>query len=183
MTLLPIIYTSLMIFSAFLFFVIIVSYISFKLKGGRNQFRNSQQLAPVPIIAARPVRIVSSTPVLQKPVRPNYNLNHNMIEKNINTQIKSELRNDYNDYRAAEKRQSEHANYNVAKQNPLNRNTKSASRATRIEIVNTSEKNNRPLTVDFPIRSIRSSQSLSDANILNYYSDRNDKGFVSLKAV
>ena len=168
-----------MIFSGFLFLVISVSYISYKIKGGRNQIRTSQQMAPAPIISAKPVRVVPSVPVVKKQILPSYDINKPV--RKFNTQLNSETRKDFS---INEQRQPvKENNYNTVKHHSLQKNTMALTRATRIEILNTSEKNNHPLTVEFPIRTIKNSQNLSDANILNYYSDRNDRGFVSLRAV
>jgi hypothetical protein len=180
MTLLPIIYTSLLLFATLLFFVLMVSYISFKVKS-KGTMPGSRQIEipqPAPIIIpakASPARVV---------VRESYPLDYSKLEKRIQYQTSS-----INNYR-----NEEHIRPSERKPRPIELSTRystnnyrsgksSGFEKSRIKIVNTSEHPNfssfRETTI---IPKIKSAQGLTDMNLLNYYSDRNESGFVTLTA-
>lgn len=167
MTLVPIIYTSLLIFSAILLFVILVSYISFRTKSSLkkvNELRvpvrnNNIQLRPAAIpVPHAPIIIRKESPVVvrRNPIQLEYSHSHS--ERPINP----------NDYRQYQTRNSP--------QRPT-----SLTRENRIVIMNDSNK----LQTGKPVPSQmnqRTYQKLPDMNLLNYYSDRTDSDFITLTA-
>lgn len=183
MTLLPIIYTSLLIFSAFLLFVIMISYASYKMKGGRNQVKRFDRLEPQlqPIVNTVPVRRIASVQVTQTVYPQKYPL---ILKKN-DDRINNQYRN------RGTKRivpENQHVNQerltkNISSNRLSYEKSARSESQSRIEIMNTSERYNQSSYYQqSPVRQPKSAQSLTDVNLLNYYSDRNDTGFVSLTA-
>ncbi|MDP2035915.1 MAG: hypothetical protein Q8S39_02170 [Ignavibacteria bacterium] len=167
MTLVPIIYTSLLIFSAILVFVILVSYISFKTKSNlrkinelRVPVRNqSMQIRPAAIhVQHAPIIIRKENPVVvrQNQVRAEYSRSQSVKPVNPNDYSQHQTRNSYP------------------------RPTK-LTREDRIVIMNDSSKLHTDRTVPSQVEQI-TFQKLPDLNILNYYSDRADSDFITLTA-
>jgi len=182
MTLLPIIYTSLLIFLGLLLFVIMISYISYKLKGGQNQLKRHNQFEPQHAIASTPIRVIPSVIPAPKVVIPEYRPIKNMdSQKNTNQFREADIKKELD---RSEIRRPAQLKINLdTNRNGFERFTRRENH-TRLEIMNTSEKySNKEVSIAAPIRNVRTAQSLSDANILNYYSDRTDNGFVSLRAI
>ena len=167
MTLVPIIYTSLLIFSAILIFVILVSYISFKTKSNLrkiNELRvpvgsQSMQIRPTAIsVQHAPIIIRKENPVVvrQTQVRADYSRSQSVNTVNPNDYRQPQTRNSYP------------------------RPTK-LTREDRIVIMNDSNKLHIERTIPSLVEQ-RTFQRLPDLNVLNYYSDRSDSEFITLTA-
>lgn len=186
MSLVPIIYTSLLIFSAFLLFVIIISYISYKAKSGdrlpahlRNHIDplgNRILLSPMPVNnynVGRPISIQSSLPVLSairtsNAVNAQYSYD-NYISAVNSTQRKSSHRKTYRE-------EFRDKSYTQTYKKQL---TKSVS--DRLEIMNNSERfKTQVRESDSGNASARHYTSHGDVNLFNFYSDKSDLDLVTL---
>ena len=179
MSLLPIIYTSLVLFAGILFFVLIVSYISFKLKSGGKgpRYQQLEIAQPAPIIA--PVRTVQS----KVAVKESYPLDYSKLEKRIQYQTSSlnHYRNEVPQSQVERRpRQMERTTRYQTNNNGFSQSR--GNENSRIQIMNTSERMNNSFSVPSQKYVTKSAHGLSDMNLLSYYSDRNDNGFVSLTA-
>jgi hypothetical protein len=151
MTLVPIIYTSLLIFSALLLFVIIVSYISFKLKPQR-----------------RPEIVHAST---QRQVH--VNRVHNSIQ--VPQQVQPRpivIRQEQTIRNVAPQKVQAQNNY---PKNSILRNTK------RLEIMNTSEyfQNQQRESYEPKYERKREPLIINDSNIFDFYADKPSSKFSS----
>ncbi|OGU69725.1 MAG: hypothetical protein A2499_00285 [Stygiobacter sp. RIFOXYC12_FULL_38_8] len=167
MTLVPIIYTSLLIFSSILLFVILFSYISFKAKSNLRKAselkvhvgNQNVQIRPVAIpVQHAPIIIKKGNPglVRQNPVRGEYSHSRSANPVSID------------DYRQNQTR------------NSITRPTR-LTREDRIVIMNDTTKLHTAKTVPSQAEQ-RTYQRLPDLNLLNYYSDRTDSEFITLTA-
>lgn len=171
MTLVPIIYTSLLIFSALFIFVIIVSFISFKIKsrsGGYDRREYPLNLQPVHTHVQNPV------------INRNYELE------------KSRLLNDYRVKQEIAKVQQQHriikVTQDVKKDDPVPRsesyqqfaNPNIQKEKRRIEIMNTSQRNYSFKNDEGDNRNLRSTSNLTDLNLLSYYSDLGENKLIHL---
>ena len=167
MTLVPIIYTSLLIFSAILLFVILFSYISFKAK---SNMRKAHELR-VPLrnhnVQIRPAAIsVQHTPIIIRKENPVVVRQNQVREEYSRSQsIKPSNPNDYRQYQT---------------RNHSPRPTR-LTREDRIVIMNDSNKLHTDRTVPSQAEQ-RIFQKLPDLNMLNYYSDRTGSEFITLTA-
>ena len=175
MTLVPIIYTSLIIFASLLTLVIFISYIAFRIKS-RNTIHPSAAAADY---AYRPRPAFVQTPAPQRipiqykpqPLRLSY--------------YPSSQKNNYQTYpKPYEENYIKHDNSRVTNDNRRSSFTQEPQRKTRqierLEIMNQSERFRR--TSEFDDMPIQSSGSISDSNLLSYYSDRTDLEFSVLNA-
>jgi len=193
MALVPIIYTSLLIFTSLLLFVILVSYISFKSKDkntGILEFKENQQNS----FAVRPTNLnfndLSVKPVaVQHRQSINYpiiNSEENQAGINIRNSFQSISRNDNTNYSNSPKIKR---NINVEAYDKFQEskriNQKPAFSRNRIEIMNNSIQYNNT-SIETEIESIHSlnhsGSGISEKNLFNYYSDREDLGLVMLSA-
>lgn len=177
MTLVPIIYTSLLIFSAILLFVLIVSYISFKAKGGdrrsievkRQVLQNTVQMQPAYVN-------IQSTPVV--------NYRTAQMVKQKTTQIKNS--NNSNPMPSSVRASQEQYRPNNFEQKYFDRNeNKRASRITRedrISILNSPISYSYKSTPHISQHTEKVSNRLPDLNILHYYSDNTGSDFITLSA-
>lgn len=165
MTLVPIIYTSLLIFSSILLFVILFSYVSFKAK---SSLRKGNELR-VPLgnqnIQNRPVVIpVQHSPIIIRKENPVV-VRQNSVQAEFSH---SKRTVNPNDYRQPQTR------------NSYPRPTK-LTREDRIVIMNDSNKLHTERSVPSQVEQ-RTFQKLPDMNVLNYYSDRAGSEFITLTA-
>ena len=193
MTLVPIIYTSLLILSAFLFFVVIVSYISYKAKSRDRVPAHLKHLNPLDRqLAIQPIA-TNNFSSAQAQIKTEHYI-HSKIQT-LN-QIKVE-RGDDNYIKAVEtmKRRGEENNRyqedNVKEMRSIinrkeNRPTKRIENlqqpvSNRLEIMNHSDKFKTQVK-DFEYQNksnIRYSNH-GDVNLFTFYSDRSDLDFVAL---
>jgi hypothetical protein len=175
MTLVPIIYTSLIIFVSFSTFIILASYVAFKARSG-NQARPSIE-EPSFAYIPQPVK-VNHAPIRREPLKvqtrtisPSYisqqnNLNYNKTESRPNKVFIQEIR-----------RTQKEENFRPRKSAEQNRRSRQTD---RIEIMNNSEKYKR--TSEFDNFLPQASGTISDSNLLNYYSDQADIDFTVMNA-
>lgn len=163
MTLVPIIYTSLLIFSALLFFVIITSYISFKLKP-QKKFAHQNTEPPSQININRVHNYQNPAPMFVK----NYNATSVIKERYVNH---SNLNN--------KPLKSESKNFSET----IQREKK------RLEIMNTKEmftKNeNFHSNIRFEDKNNNKNKNfrITDANILDFYSDNSINQYSSYYSI
>lgn len=152
MTLVPIIYTSLLIFSALLLFVIIVSYISFKLKPQRipetvhANYQRQININRVDHLAQIPQQI-KARPIIIKQEKSYENISPQKV----------------------------YAENNFHKRNTYSRNTR------RLEIMNTSEYFQNLPKERYEPKYDRRKDSLiiTDSNIFDFYADKSNSKFSS----
>jgi len=192
MTLVPIIYTSLLIFSAFLLFVLIVSYISYKAKARSKLPRSVEPILyrrlafpgntlPINNRVGKPVvkQIQSSLPIT---------INNNFSTKKHFTQDVGTRRAERNNLNPREdfmRLNQPEKNYNTNKSstvNPRNKTTQFIERR-RLEIMNQNEnfrtiEERKNYKEDLP----KHGPNLAEMNLLKYYSDNNEFEMVTLSA-
>ncbi|MFA7420799.1 MAG: hypothetical protein WCZ90_14035 [Melioribacteraceae bacterium] len=172
MTLVPIIYTSLLIFSAILVFVILVSYISFRARSTGKK--------PVAAYAVKHTMVVrpaisqgyhNPAPIMipaEKASRPVY------LEPSPNQKKQIVLNID----RTQLERQHSFENSQGRR---VSQNRPRVTREDRIAIMNETNQF-RVSNYGSHVAVEKSQQKLPDMNLLNYYSDRSDSEFISLTA-
>lgn len=192
MTLVPIIYTSLLIFSTFLLFAIIVSYISYRAKS-RSKLPRS--------IEPRPNHRL----VLASNTIPINNYVKNSITKQMQTSLPITINNNFsakkhftqsvgNSNTERQKSYSHEYFKKINEQNKVAKTDKSStvnqrSKTTqiierrRLEIMNQNENfrtigERRSYKEDLP----KQGPNLAEMNVLNYYSDNNEYDMVTLSA-
>lgn len=172
MTLVPIIYTSLLIFSAILVFVILVSYISFKARSSGKKPVAAQSVKHSMVV--KPAILQNyHTPVpvfvpVEKSSRPVY------LEPTSNQKKQIVLNID----RTQLERQRSFENSSGRK---VSQNRPRVTREDRIAIMNETNQF-RVSNYGSRVALEKSQQKLPDMNLLNYYSDRSDSEFISLTA-
>lgn len=196
MTLLPIIYTSVLIFSVFILFIITISYISYKTKLRGRETRKFEYPStfnqPILVrsafnngIVSQPIQLPNQTKYIEP---KNLNIPQSKpIEKSIK-QLTSYL--EARTYESLYEKKS----YNYNESLPyIEKNEKSQERklkryetqslSNRLEVMNTVEgfRKTNELVNDQPIISHRNS-SIDEINLLNYYSDNSDLDFMALSA-
>jgi len=193
MALVPIIYTSLLIFSSLLLFVIGVSYISFKTKDkytGPVELKEIRQNS----FAVRPAN-VNFNNLSVKPATVQYRQSINypvakpeedQIRVNFRKSLPSISQNDVvNDFQSQPiKRNLKVEAYDKFQEAKRINQNPTFSR-NRIEIMNNSAQfNTASLESGFENfhSSFRSGSNLSEKNLLNYYSDREDSDLIMLSA-
>lgn len=191
MSLVPIIYTSLLIFSAFLLFVIIVSYISYKAKAGERIPAHMRYADPLGNrIIAQPIPVSNYGTFKQIPVqnsipaKPAIKYSNPRQEQNSNNNYSNAVQTIQHSVKRAtqlitENRGDLQNEKNIHSSNresySQKRVTKSAPMSDRLEILNrsanfkTSVSENDNSTVK-----VRRYTSNGDVNLLNFYSDRVD---------
>lgn len=192
MTLLPIIYTSLLIFSTFLLFVLSISYIAYKAKA-RGKLPRSLE----PILNRRLALAVNTSPVnnyVRKPfVKQRQSnlpitINNNFSTKKHFTQDVGTRRTERHNLNPNEdfmRLNQPEKNYNTNKSstvNPRNKTTQFTERR-RLEIMNQNEnfrtiEERKSYKEDLP----KQGPNLAEMNLLNYYSDNNEYEMVTLSA-
>lgn len=186
MSLVPIIYTSLIIFFGFLIFVLLISYISFRARVKNNPVidevrRNQLNIysAPRPIINHQPQAAYNHTKqtgnyaVKKETIYDQERRNHNpqVVSSNYFQQeerVGNRTNSFDRDYREERRNDYRTTNIKIVNGNKLNK--------TRIEIMNQTERNQQKRTTS-EINTQNSnlySQEVSHLNILNFYEDSAD---------
>jgi hypothetical protein len=194
MTLVPIIYTSLMIFSALFFVVLLISYISYKAKTrGKLPKREADfiRFSPAPVVQPAYVRsnnqvrsLAQNQPVIRTAVSPVQKtagpVQKKVYEQNINARNNVKVERSYTreQYLKAQKNNSQMQNTHGTE---YPREKKQFQ--TRIEIMNESEKFRTTQTAyNPPAPKSKKNTGLNEMNILSYYSDSDNTQMVSLNA-
>ncbi len=191
MTLVPIIYTSLLIFSSFLLLAIIVSYISYRAKA-RGKLPRS--IEPIP--TRRLVLATNTLPIdnyVRKPIAKQMQtglpitINNNFSGKKHFTQgvenSKTARQKLYpHEYLTRINEQNKNLKANKTSPNQRNKTTQIIERR-RLEIMNQNENfrtigEGRNYREDLP----KLGPNLAEMNVLNYYSDNNEYDMVTLSA-
>lgn len=174
MTLVPIIYTSLLIFSALLLFVIIVSYISFKAKGRNGKsFEIKSQ--------AKPNHVQMKHAHINIPSKLNAGYRAAPVVQQRTTQIQYT-------YKHVPSSSAQHGKQNannIDQMHSFKNSGQKANRLTRDErlsIVNAPINYNTQHIQQNPQQQRIASHRLPDLNILNYYSDKSGSEFITLSA-
>jgi hypothetical protein len=172
MTLVPIIFTSLLIFSALFVFVIIISFISFKIKSyDKHESKNRAQFRMQPLPIKAPTLKMNS-----------YSEGNNSVITNNYLPPKA-ITNypDPKDFRTAQVPRFSNTQISRSEENRLNfSKTQRREDKKRIEIIKTSEKYYSAHNSDNNRNSLRSTNNLNDYSFLNYYTDLEDTPLVSL---
>jgi len=193
MALVPIIYTSLLIFIGLLIFVIGVSYISFKAKDksmGTAEFKeirpNSFEDRPANYnfnnLSVRPVTVQYR----QSIDYPKVNHAEKESRKNFRNSLPINIQNEaVNDFHSQQIKRNLKAEAYDKFQEAKRINQKLTFSRNRIEIMNNSVPfNNISIESEFDNyhNSFRSRNNISEKNLLNYYSDVKDLDLVMLSA-
>lgn len=193
MTLVPIIYTSLLILSAFLFFVVIVSYISYKTKSRDRVPAHLRHLNPLDSqLAIQPIATnnfrgvhldqIKTAPYIQSKIQtPNQikieRANDNYIKAVETMKRRSEENNVYQEDNVIEMRPG----INRKGNHPAKRIENPQPVSNRLEIMNHSDRfKTRVLDSDYPKKSDIRYSDHGDVNLFTFYSDRSDLDFVAL---
>ncbi len=173
MTLVPIIYTSLVIFFALLLFIITVSYLSFKMKSKNRKDLYLERLAvPDSMIISKPVMM--NTVKLQNNPSPVQVIN---LSKQIsNRQPIVNDRKENRSYTQVTSRQD----YVREKDEDLRRrhNERASLTATRLEIMNGSNKYRKIL--EYKEEPYDRHGKIVDANLFNYYDNSTTDSFLHM---
>ncbi len=177
MTLVPIIYTSLIIFSVLLFSVIIISYLSFKMRSRNRKNLPSERIGMTnnlnisrPIALSGPKLNVNPLPAHSHyNNRPKYNdqviMNERKVRKNSLSYTQSTNRKD---------------SFNKNEESrPHRHNERTSLRATRLEIMN--ESNSFRKTSELHSESNHQSyerDKMVEANLFSYYDNNTESDFV-----
>jgi hypothetical protein len=192
MTLVPIIYTSLLIFTALLFIVILFSYLSYKAKSrGKLPKREVDFIRYSPVPVVQPVYVKSNNQVhRQVQVQPVIQTAKRPVQNKAQEQYQNPRDNSRNERRESGSQGQYLNTQNIEDKNQrprsLTENREKMRFQTRIEIMNESEKfrntkvrNNPP---EPALKRASRSTGLSELNVLNYYSDVENTDLVSLNA-
>lgn len=191
MTLLPIIYTSLLIFSTFLLFVVSVSYITYKAKA-RGKLPRSVE----PILTRRlalagntlPINKNVSEPVV-KLIQSNLPITNNNFstKKHFSQDVGTRRTERHNlnpreDFMRLNQPDKKYNTNNSSTINPRNKTTQFIERR-RHEIMNRNEnfrtiEERKSYKEDLP----KHGPNLAEMNLLNYYSDNSEYEMVTLSA-
>jgi len=189
MSLVPIIYTSLLIFSAFMLFVIIISYISYKTKNrshvpsyARNYDPLGKGVVVQPALANnyridRQVAFQYVMPNQTNSYPPKIAVKQNS-EDNYSRTIQ-EIKQKNHDSKIRHKRNAD--TFNNSKRSresyPATRTYKTGPTLNRLEIMNESEKfktSSYESNENYSAKQNKRSASHGDINVLSFYSDRSD---------
>jgi len=191
MTLVPIIYTSLLIFTSFLLFAIIVSYISYRAKA-RSKLPHSIEHIPIRrlVLASNTLQINNS---VRRPITKQIQtglpitINNNFPAKKHFTQNLENSKTDRHKLYSREyfTRINEQNKDIKAHKTYANQRTKNTQiiETRRLEIMNQNENfrtigERRDYREDLP----KQGPNLAEMNVLNYYSDNNEYDMVTLSA-
>jgi hypothetical protein len=176
MTLVPIIYTSLIIFASFLIFVVFASYIAFRARSGNkiNRSMDEMQLGYIPqqALMNHESHRRESVPIQTRVNAQSYISQSNNITLGVSAQK-------YNDVNIHEIKRTQQKEISRQKKS-AKQNLRSNRQTDRIEIMNNSEKFKR--TSEFDNFPTQVSGTISDSNLLTYYSDRSDIDFTVMNA-
>ncbi len=182
MSLVPIIYTSLVLFFSLLLIIVAISYLTFKTKAKINpviaqEVRNHQKnLIVKKQIVHNPAQIRIDAPSIAVS-----NSIYSKMERNISDQGVKILPSDYfklppqekeRVYYSNETRLEEREHYVYDRSTKLNNKRDFNSASSRIEIMNNSEKYSRRYEKDIPQQRQDGRQlNLGEYNLFNFYSD------------
>ena len=177
MTLVPIIYTSLIIFATLLTSVIIFSYIAFRIKSGNkirpNTIETNYAYTPRPVLANPASQFDRA--IIQREAKP-----FNTVYYQNNSLSKSRANTRYNNEKVVKPEHDKYVqNVNRSSNTQIKPVHKSDQR-DRLEIMNNSERYRR--TSEFDDTPVQSNGTISDSNLLNFYSDRSDQEFSVMNA-
>ncbi len=198
MSLVPIIYTSILIFSGFLLFVIIVSYISYKTKSRdripvhlKNYDPLGNRLAYQPIAANGYNQNIVRQEAFQY-VIPIQSNNHSKKQdessrkENNSLRLKQEsLKRNYDPKIIKEVEKSKNATLVNVDSAYQPRRFKTTQHMNRLEIINHSEKFNisEPAKVEnYSGRGDKRYTGQGDVNLISYYSDKPEHDYTSFSA-
>lgn len=188
MSLVPIIYTSLILFFGLLLIVTTISYLSFKARGKSNpvieaEIRKREIRNPAPIVR----RVAIDPSIYSKQVN---STNRSRTQSIASTHSPIILPGDYfqneqtvNKNGNRERRSDNTINYE--ERNRMSQQTKTYLQRSRIEVMNENEKyrTNEGDRVNKKTSRAKYLNDLSQFNILNFYSDNNvDNDFVAITA-
>ena len=195
MALVPIIYTSLLIFTSLLLFVTIVSYISFKSRTrDKFTFPNESIAMQQNSIAFSPTNLnFNNLPAKPVTVQYRQSINYPIVNTDndqvrINFPISSQSpsqRDAENDFHSSQIKGNIKVEPLDKFQNSKRVNQKSTFSRSRIEIMNNSVQFKTTSTgtgFENIHNSINPGNKISEKNLFDYYSDKNDLGFVILAA-
>ena len=172
MTLVPIIYTSLIIFSSLLFFVIIISYIAYK-----TSSKNRRNLLLERIAMSKSETIAIQTPVSDAKRKMNdYHIQSVTVIKS-NDQVRSDESKVINSKTIAIKKKS---SLTEKERNNISRyNGKPSLRSTRLEIMNESKKFRASINEN-EIERNHTHEIMIESNVLNYYDNTPENDYVRM---
>ena len=172
MTLVPIIYTSLIIFSSLLFFVIIISYIAYK-----TSSKNRRNLLLERIAMSKSETIAIQTPVSDAIRKMNdYHIQSVNVIKS-NDQVRSDESKVINSKTIAIKKKS---SLTEKERNNISRyNGKPSLRSTRLKIMNESKKFRTSINENELERN-HTHEIMIESNVLNYYDNTPENDYVRM---
>ncbi len=176
MTLVPVIYTSLLIFSAFLFIVISISYVSYKLKSKNTPSIASSYSNPQPMFV--PVKSIIQNKRENIPAHSHISIK-SIDQKEKERQLKNREESKILRKEVAPLRERPIQLEIVNKHSDMGNNRDYNRSTKRIEIMNTTKmftKNGN----SFNSSTTKKVANLNNYNILDNYYDRNDSQFVTL---
>lgn len=179
MTLVPIIYTSLIIFSVLLFSVIIISYLSFKMRSRNRKNLPSDRIGMTDNMNfSRPIAL--SGPKLNAnplPVHSHYNNRPKYNDQVIMDERKVRKEN-LSNTQVTNRKDSFNKN---EESRPHRHNERTSLRTTRLEIMN--ESNSFRKTSELPRESNHQSyerDKMVEANLFSYYDNNTESNFVPM---
>ncbi len=183
MSLVPIIYTSLLIFAAFLFLIIIISYISYKTK---SRYREEKLFVSVP-------RFVNQAPQLAtlhlKDSSINYLAKVSQMKGPLNNGATIKRKNSENPIKNYPEQRYQHKAEQIREKYISEQNARQTRYATnylpmanRIQIVNDSQRFRSTPERKNPVNTFHISY-ISEKNLINFYSDTPDNEFKILNVV
>lgn len=190
MTLVPIIYTCLLIFSSFLLFVFVISYISYKAKAS---VRSSKSIKPITehrfAMAGYTIpidyRVANPSSMPRQSSRPRTIRNNSSTKKHITQNIAvRRTENEYQDGYNLRLNQTE--KYDNMKKRSVANTSSTANQfveAQRFEKMKQRE-NSRTFEerTNYKENLPKHNPNLAEMNLLNYYSDNNENDMVTLSA-
>jgi len=182
MTLVPLIYTSLIIFSSLLFFVITVSYLSYKVKSRHRKKLPSERLAiPTSVINSKPImmnniRLENNPPQVQATRFDGLNRFEGLSKQKSGKQPIMNERKENRSYTQVTVRQDYFRE--KEKDLPFRDNEKTSLRATRLKIMN--ESNSFRKTSEYDRNSSQQNydrDKMVETNLFSYYDNSQASDF------
>ena len=192
MTLVPIIYTSLLIFFAFLLFVLTISYLSYKAKSKSKSSHFTEPITnrrlvlagntlPINNRVGKPVvkQIQASLPIT---LNNNFPTNKHFTQSTETRRTKRQNLNQSEDSMRSNESDKHYNTNRSTSENPRNKTTQLIKRR-RHEIMNQNE-NFRTVEkrISYKEDLPKHGPNLAEINLLNYYSDNNEFEMVTLSA-
>jgi len=192
MTLLPIIYISVLIFTSFMLFVIIISYISFKTKQRSNYDKSQGTIPAYPNSIILKPAITFNQPI--KPVHIGFSpkaqkissVNTNVIRDNLTKGMTRPLNMKTSLQQRKEKVVNNESRQLISQQERFEEKKLKSnySLKARLEIMNQTQisKRSKENVYDENIIIQKNMTGINEANLFNYYSDNSEFDFVALSA-